>query len=185
MKRTSQTIKPKGKSLSRNKSRSKSNRSVRKHRSLSLSKRKSRTKSYPRCGICFEPVRHSFGKTSCGHSFHPSELCAWLKSHHNCPVCRKKISVREVKQLCEAIFKRPHSHFLRTNPWFKLDLLKGPLGAPRKNIQIFIDNYLISNEKDQASYRRLFKANPAVTVLGLGSKPRQPAIVSTPVRAVR
>jgi hypothetical protein len=52
---------------------------------------------YGECAICLEPVMNrtvldlKIMTLSCGHSYHYGCLGAWMKTQHNCPICRAEI----------------------------------------------------------------------------------------------
>ncbi len=142
-----------------------------KRRNKSRSKNRSRS-SRKICGICLEPLLHEFGKTSCGHVFHNHCVCKWFKRSHLCPFCRKKIPPREIKKVCEAVYKNPFASFLRENRrWFKLEHFVGPrkyqMSLRDAHLQVpgFIEKYRNSNEEGKEFMREYYYLGPRLAIM--------------------
>lgn len=134
--------------------------------------RKRASSSKAVCGICMEPILHDFGKTNCGHRFHNHCVCPWFKKSHNCPLCRQKVPAKDIKRLCEIIYKNPYASFIAANrSWFDLKHFVGTGTGklhPRRVgrfLPDFIARYTKAHERLKALYRQNYKKDPIYTVI--------------------
>ncbi len=134
--------------------------------------RKSKSRSKKRasssaklCGICLESVKHTFGTTSCGHVFHPSCICPWLKKSHTCPACRRKISANDIKRICEGVYKNKFGTFATANKsWFALADFTDKRML-RKYLPKFIYKYTYGTDRVRFLLRKMYKEDPYLAVM--------------------
>merc|ERR1712070_17554 len=69
------------------------------------------------CSVCYEPVgegTREARKLPCGHSLHRECLDGWLKENRTCPVCRKEVSEKVRRELCEKVGRVPNNSWERS-----------------------------------------------------------------------